>query len=102
MPRERKKVKTLTKADISSHLYNKIGYSRQKSTQLVNSVFDIIKGKLKSRRNVKLSSFGNFLLRDKKARIGRDPKTGREIMIKERRVIVFHPSPRLREKVNKK
>ncbi len=102
MPRERKKAKTLTKADIYSHLYNKIGYSRQKSADLVNSVFDIIKAKLRSRHNVKLSGFGNFLLRDKKARIGRDPKTGKELMIKERRVLVFHPSPRLREKVNKR
>ncbi len=99
---ENKKVKTLTKADIYLDLYNKIGYSRQRSAELVNSVFDIIREKLCSNHNVKLSGFGNFLLRDKKARIGRDPKTGREIVIQERRVLVFHSSPLLRKKMNSK
>lgn len=99
---ERSKVKTLTKADIYLDLYNKIGYSRQKSAELVNSVFDIIRDKLCANQNVKLSGFGNFLLRDKKARVGRDPKTGREIVIQDRRVLVFHPSPLLRKKVNEK
>lgn len=99
---ERSKVKTLTKADIYLDLYNKIGYSRQRSAELVNSVFDIIRDKLCSNQNVKLSGFGNFLLRDKKSRIGRDPKTGREIVIQDRRVLVFHPSPLLRKKVNEK
>lgn len=99
---ERSKVKTLTKADIYLDLYNKIGYSRQKSAELVNSVFDIIRDKLCDNKNVKLSGFGNFLLRDKKARVGRDPKTGREIVIQDRRVLVFHPSPLLRKKVNEK
>ena len=96
------KVKTLTKADIYLDLYNKVGYSRQRSAELVNSAFDIVREKLCSNHNVKLSGFGNFLLRDKKARIGRDPKTGREIVIKERRVLVFHSSPILRKKVNNK
>ena len=99
---ERSKIKTLTKADIYLDLYNKIGYSRQKSAELVNSVFDIIRDKLCAHQNVKLSGFGNFLLRDKKARVGRDPKTGREIVIQDRRVLVFHPSPLLRKKVNEK
>ncbi len=98
---EKSKIKTLTKADIHLYLYGKIGYSRQKSAELVNSVFDIIRDKLCSNHNVKLSGFGNFLLRDKKARMGRDPKTGKGLMIKERRVLVFHSSPLLREKVNK-
>ena len=102
MSEEKNKIKTLTKADIYLDLYSKIGYSRQRSAELVNSVFDIIKNKLCSNHNVKLSGFGNFLLRDKKARIGRDPKTGREIVIQERRVLVFHPSPLLRKKVNNK
>ncbi|MDE0518172.1 MAG: integration host factor subunit alpha [Oligoflexia bacterium] len=97
---KRKKIKTLTKADIYLDLYDKIGYSRQRSADLVNSVFNIIREKLCSHYNVKLSGFGNFLLRDKKARMGRDPKTGRGLMIKGRRVLVFHPSPILRKKVN--
>ncbi len=94
------RVKTLTKADIYLDLYNKIGYSRQKSAELVNSVFDITREKLCSNHNVKLSGFGNFVLKDKKSRVGRDPKTGQEIRIEERRVLVFHPSPILRKKVN--
>ncbi len=94
------KVKTLTKADIHSDLYNKIGYSRQRAAELANSVFDIIQEKLCSEHNVRLSGFGNFLLKDKKSRRGRDPKTGNELIIKGRRVIVFHPSPVLRKKVN--
>ena len=99
---DKKKVKTLTKADIYLDLYSKIGYSRQRSADLVNSVFDIIRERLCSNHNVKLSGFGNFLLRDKKARMGRDPKTGRGLMIQERRVLVFHASPLLRKKVNNK
>lgn len=98
---KKNKVKTLTKADIYLELYSKIGYSRQKSADLVNSMFDIIKEKLCSNYNVQLSGFGNFLLRDKKARIGRDPKTGNEITITERRVLVFYSSPLLKNKVNK-
>ena len=95
------KVKTLTKADIYLNLYNKIGYSRQQSAERVNSVFDLIRDQLCLNNNVKISGFGNFLLKDKKARIGRDPKTGNEITIKARRVLVFHPSPLLRKEVNK-
>ena len=102
MSAEKNKIKTLTKADIYLDLYNKIGYSRQHSADLVNSVFDTIRNKLCSHRNVRLSGFGNFLLRDKKARKGRDPKTGKTIIIKERRVLVFHSSPLLRKKINKK
>lgn len=100
MSSKESKVETLTKAEIYLDLYNKIGYSRQRSAELVNSVFDIIREKLCANHNVKLSGFGNFLLKDKKSRQGRDPKTGKEIQIKERRVLVFHPSPLLRKKVN--
>ena len=95
-----RKVKTLTKADIYVNLYNKIGYSRKRSADLVNSVFDTIRDKLCSNYDVKLSGFGNFLLHDKKARVGRDPKTGKQIMISERRVLVFRSSPLFRKIVN--
>ena len=102
MSGEKNKIKTLTKADIYLDLYSKIGYSRQRSAEFVNSVFDVIRDKLCSNYNVKLSGFGNFLLRDKNARVGRDPKTGHEIVIQERRVLIFHSSPLLRKKVNSK
>ena len=91
------KIKTLTKADLYIRLYEKIGRSRKKSAELVNAVFDIISEKLCGGQEVKLSGFGNFLLRDKKARMGRDPKTGRNIMISARRVAVFHSSPVLKK-----
>jgi len=100
MALKKESVKTLTKADIYLELYSKIGFSRQRSAELVNSVFDLVRDKLCSSYNVKLSGFGNFLLKDKKARVGRDPKTGAKITIEERRVLVFHPSPLLRKQVN--
>ena len=96
------KGKTLTKAHIYTELYNKIGYSRKYSAELVNSVFDIISDKLCDSHHVRLSGFGNFLLRDKKPRVGRDPKTGEQITIKARRVVVFHSSPILKEQLKKK
>ena len=96
------KSKTLTKADIYTDLYNKIGYSQKYSADLVNSVFDVISDKLCNNHHVRLSGFGNFLLRDKQPRIGRDPKTGHQITIKARKVVVFHSSPILKEKVKKR
>ena len=92
--------KTLTKADMYEDLYKKIGYSKTLSADLVNAVFDTIKKKLCSNQDVRLSGFGNFLLKDKKARKGRNPQTGNKITIKERRVLVFHPSPVLKRKIN--
>ena len=96
----KKKPKTLTKADIHIDLYKKIGYSKRLSTELVNSIFDTFKKKLCSNHDIRLSGFGNFLLKDKKARKGRNPQTGKKITIKERRVLVFHSSPILKTKVN--
>ena len=98
--KKQKKRKTLTKGDIYLDLYAQMGYSKQGAAELINSVFDIIKNKLCSNHNVRLSGFGNFLLKDKKARRGRNPQTGRAITIKERRVMVFCSSPVLKKKVN--
>ena len=91
---------TLTKADIALNLYKKIGYSRSLSVELVNSVFEIIKDRLCSNHCVQISGFGYFILKDKKARKGRNPQTGKTITIKGRRVLLFHPSPVLKKKVN--
>ena len=96
----KKRAKTLTKADIHLDLYKKIGYSKNLSAELVNSVFDTIKKKLCSNHNIKISGFGQFLLKDKKARKGRNPQTGKRITIKERRVLVFRSSPVLKQKLN--
>ncbi len=93
----KRKRKTIIKSDIYKELYEQIGYSRKYTHKLVDSIFHIIRNKLCSNHNVKLSGFGNFLLKDKKARLGRDPKTGEKITIKKRRVVVFHPSPVLRK-----
>lgn len=98
---QKDKMKTLTKADIYADLYRKIGYSKKEATHLVNSVFDIIRDTLRSGSHVKLSGFGNFILKDKKARLGRDPKTGEKITIKARRVVIFHASPLLKKRVSK-
>ncbi len=95
-----KKIKTLTKGDMYLGLYTQMGYSRQGAAELINSVFGIIKQKLCSNHNVRLSGFGNFLLKDKKPRRGRNPQTGRAITIKGRRVLTFCPSPVLKKKVN--
>lgn len=97
-----RKVKALTKADLYENLYRKIGYSRQTCTELVNAVFDTIRSTLCNSKHVKLSSFGNFILKDKKARVGRDPKTGKKITIKARRVVVFQSSPVLKKYVSKR
>ena len=97
---KKRKIKTLTKGDMYSGLYGQMGYSRQGAAELINSVFDIIKQKLCSNHNVRLSGFGNFLLKDKKPRRGRNPQTGRAITIKGRRVMTFCPSPVLKKKVN--
>jgi len=96
-----KDVKTLTKADIHTNLYKKVGYSRKCAYDFVNSVFDIICDRLCSGYNMKLSGFGNFMLRDKKMRVGRDLKTGKQITIKKKRVVVFYPSALLKERVDR-
>ena len=97
---KRRQEKTLTKAGIYADLYNRIGYSRQHAIKLVNSVFDIMRDSLCNGSHVKLSGFGNFILKDKQARTGRDPKTGERIIIKARRVVIFQPSPVLKQNVS--
>ena len=90
---------THTKADIVLSVYNEIGYSKKFSAELVDFCFDTIKTQLESNKNVKISSFGYFILRDKKERVGRNPTTGDNIVISARRVVTFRPSVHLKEKV---
>lgn len=91
---------TVTRADLAEAVYREIGLSRSESAELVESVIDYICESLLRNEHVKLAGFGTFSLRDKKERIGRNPKTGEEVPITSRRVLVFKPSQVLRERVD--
>lgn len=91
---------TLTRADLADELHQAIGLSRTESAELVEQVLDIISSALVAGENVKLSSFGSFVLRRKGRRIGRNPKTGVEVPIEPRTVLTFRPSQLLRQKIN--
>ncbi|MBI1180544.1 MAG: integration host factor subunit alpha [Alphaproteobacteria bacterium] len=84
--------KTVTRADLSEAVYQEVGLSRNESAQLVERVLDIISDKLVDGESVKISSFGSFVVRQKGGRTGRNPKTGEEVPIGPRRVLVFRPS----------
>ena len=90
----------MTKADLIEAVYQKEGFSKGESQELVELVFEIIKFTLESGENVKLSRFGNFVLKDKKSRTGRNPKTGETLEISARRVVTFRPSDVLKARVN--
>ena len=92
--------RTLTRAHLSEAVYEEVGLSRNESTQLVESVLNKISSTLVSGEAVKVSSFGTFSVRSKGQRIGRNPKTGKEVPILPRRVLVFRPSQILKDKVN--
>jgi len=92
--------RTLTRAHLSEAVYEEVGLSRNESTELVESVLNKISSTLVKGETVKLSSFGTFSVRSKGQRIGRNPKTGKEVPILPRRVLVFRPSQILKDKVN--
>ena len=92
--------KTLTRADLSTAVYTKIGLSLQECNALVDSVIEEICTGLEQGESVKLSSFGTFNLRKKKQRMGRNPKTGVEVPITSRTVLSFNASNLLKSKVN--
>lgn len=93
------KPETLTKADIIDHLVDKFGFTRQQGRLLVDSFFDEIYDNLVDGKDVKLSGFGNFILKDKRSRPGRNPKTGEEVQISARRVVTFKAGQKLRRQV---
>lgn len=93
--------KTITRADLSEVVYNTVGLSRGESSQIVETVLDEISDALVRGEDVKLSSFGSFLVRHKNGRIGRNPKTGEEVPIEPRRVLSFRASHVLKDKINK-
>lgn len=94
--------KTITRADLSEAVYQEVGLSRNESAELVESVLDEISKNLVEGDNVKISSFGSFIVRSKDGRIGRNPKTGEEVPIEPRRVLVFRPSQVLKNRVSER
>lgn len=92
--------KTLTRADLSETLHRNIGLSRTESADMVNSVLDLVADALVDGQSVKLSSFGTFMVRAKRERMGRNPKTGEEVPITPRRVLVFRPSQVMKNVIN--
>lgn len=91
--------KTLTRMDLSDAVLREVGLSRNESAQLVESVLQHMSDALASGETVKISSFGTFSVRDKAARVGRNPKTGDEVPISPRRVLTFRPSHLMKDRV---
>ena len=94
-------VGTLTRADLAETINRKMGLSRAESLDLVEEILNKMCDALARGENVKISGFGSFVLRDKKERIGRNPKTGVEVPITPRRVMTFRASQLLKEKIAK-
>ncbi len=90
----------MTKADIVEAIYEKIGFSRKESAEIVDLVFDLMKETLEHGDKIKISGFGNFVVREKRSRKGRNPQTGQELEISARRVLTFKPSQVLRKTLN--
>ncbi|NVM26738.1 MAG: integration host factor subunit alpha [Desulfobacterales bacterium] len=93
---------TLTKADLIDSMYNHVGLSKTKSTQVVESLLEIIKETLENGEDILISGFGKFSVREKNERRGRNPQTREDLMLGERRVVRFKCSGRLRDKINGK
>ena len=91
--------KTMTKAELAEALFDHLGLNKREAKDMVDGFFDEIRQALERGESVKLSGFGNFQLRDKPQRPGRNPKTGEEIAITARRVVTFHASQKLKAAV---
>jgi integration host factor subunit alpha len=100
MPGQNSSRSTMTKADIIEKVYQKIGFSKKEASELVEMVFNQLKDVLCNGDKVKISGFGNFIVRGKKERIGRNPQTGDQIKISARRVLTFRPSQVLKALLN--
>lgn len=92
--------KTLTRADLSEAVHRQIGLSRSESADLVKAILELMSDTLVDGKSVKLSSFGTFMVRSKNGRVGRNPKTGEEVPITPRRVLVFRPSQVMKNVIN--
>jgi integration host factor subunit alpha len=91
---------TMTKADIVERIYEKVGYSKKEATEIVESIFEVVKRRLEKAEKVKVSGFGNFVVNEKRPRKGRNPQTGEEIVITGRRVLTFKASQVLKKTMN--
>ncbi|HEX5033406.1 MAG TPA: integration host factor subunit alpha [bacterium] len=91
----------MTKADLVESIYEKIGFSKKESSDIVEMIFDTMKDTLERGEKIKISGFGNFVVRAKRPRMGRNPQTGEEIEISARRVLTFRPSQVLKQALNK-
>jgi integration host factor subunit alpha len=91
----------MTKADIVERIYEKIGFSKKESAEMVELVFDIIKKTLEGGDKIKIAGFGNFVVKEKADRRGRNPQTGEEIVISARKILTFKPSQVLKASINK-
>ena len=92
----------LTKKDLVNMLYMQIGFSKQISENLIEEFFSLIVDSLKKEKKLKISKFGTFTIREKKSRIGRNPKTKKETVISERNVVLFKPSKEFKDFINLK
>src|SRR5437870_12861755 len=91
---------TMTKADIVERIYERVGFSKKEATEVVESIFELVKRHLERGEKVKVSGFGNFVVNEKRPRKGRNPQTGEEIVISGRRALSFKPSPVLKKAIN--
>ncbi len=90
---------SLTKVDMAESLFNEMGLNKHEARELVDSFFEELRASLADGEQIRLSGFGNFILRDKSARSGRNPKTGEEVPIPARRVVTFRPGQKLKARV---
>ena len=90
----------MTKADIIEAVYEQIGFSKKEAAEVVELVFETMKDTLSDGQKIKISGFGNFVVRSKRARVGRNPQTGNVITISERQVLTFKPSQVLKDALN--
>ena len=90
---------TVTKADLAQNLVDKLGFNKHESDEFVKLFFEEIVACLEEGKDLRISSFGNFMLRDKKQRMGRNPKTGETAVISARRVVVFKPGQKLKSRI---
>ncbi len=89
----------LTKAALADLLYDNIGLNKREAKEMVDALFDIVTERLVSGDDVKITGFGNFQIRSKSSRPGRNPRTGEPVAIEARRVVTFHASPKLKDQV---
>jgi len=91
----------MTKVDIVSSVYEKVGFSKKEAVRVVETIFDIMKETLERGEKIKISGFGNFVVRKKRTRRGRNPQTGDDIEITARKILTFKPSQVLKNDLNR-